>query len=187
MAAKTYLKTALAILLLFLLAAAPATVHAKIIYVDDDANGVNDGFSWADAFNYLQDALAASQSGDEIRVAQGVYKPDQGAGITPGDREATFQLIDGVTIKGGYAGAGSPDPNARDFEIYETILTGDLKSNDAEVSTADDLLGEPTRTDNSYHVVTGTGADSTAILDGFTITGGNAPGSNYKGGGMLNE
>jgi len=99
MAAKTYLKTTVAIFLLFLLTSASATVHAKIIYVDDDANGVNDGFSWADAFNYLQDALAASQSGDEIRVAQGVYKPDQGAGITPGNREATFQLITGVTLK----------------------------------------------------------------------------------------
>ena len=29
-------------------------------------------------------------------------------------------------------------------------------------------------TDNSYHVVTGSGADATAVLDGFTITGGNA-------------
>ena len=26
--------------------------------------------------------------------------------------------------------------------------------------------------ENSYHVVTGSGTDSTAVLDGFTITGG---------------
>ncbi len=43
MAAKTYLKTALAIVVLFLLTAVSATVHAKIIYVDDDAAGKNDG------------------------------------------------------------------------------------------------------------------------------------------------
>ncbi|MHC4285818.1 MAG: PEP-CTERM sorting domain-containing protein [Planctomycetota bacterium] len=64
-----------------------------IIYVDDNAAGANDGSTWTDAFNYLQDALTAAWSGDEIRVAQGIYKPDQGAVVTTGDREATFQLI----------------------------------------------------------------------------------------------
>ena len=41
-------------------------------------------------------------------------------------------------------------------------------------------------TDNSYHVVTGSGTDATAVLDGFTVTAGNANGSfpNNSGGGM---
>jgi predicted outer membrane repeat protein len=41
----------------------------------------------------------------------------------------------------------------------------------------------------SYHVVTGGGTDDTAVLDGFTITGGNAdgPDPNNHGGGMYNE
>jgi len=56
-----------------------------VIYVDDDAAGANNGSSWANAFNYLQDALEVAESGDEIRVAQGTYKPDRGAGITPYD------------------------------------------------------------------------------------------------------
>jgi len=38
--------------------------------VDADANGANDGSSWADAYKYLQDALAAADtkilSGDEL-------------------------------------------------------------------------------------------------------------------------
>ena len=63
-------------------------------------------------------------------MAQGIYKPDQGVGITPGDRCATFQLINGVAIKGGYAGFGEPDPNERDVDIYETTLSGDLNGND---------------------------------------------------------
>ncbi len=43
--------------------------------------------------------------------------------------------------------------------------------------------------DNSYHVVTGSGTNATAILDGFTIRGGNANGSfpDDGGGGMLND
>ncbi len=161
-----------------------------ILYVDTDATGANDGSSWADAYNYLQDALATAYSGDEVRVAQGVYKPDQGAGITPGDREATFQLISGVNIKGGYAGAGTPEPNARDIELYETILTGDLNGNDVEVADPRDLLGHPSLSENSYHVVTGSGTNDTAVLDGFTISGGNAneyyPFARVVGGGMWN-
>jgi hypothetical protein len=45
----------------------------KIYFVDSDATGANDGSSWDDACNYLQDALAAAQPGVEIRVAQGIY------------------------------------------------------------------------------------------------------------------
>ncbi|MHC4099200.1 MAG: right-handed parallel beta-helix repeat-containing protein [Planctomycetota bacterium] len=164
-------------------------IPPKTIYVDDDASGANDGSSWADAYNYLQDALAAAWSGDEIHVAQGIYKPDQGAGITPGDREATFQLINGVTIEGGYAGTGTLDPNARDIQLYETILNGDLDGNDIiDVNYPWGLWNEPTRAENSYHVVTGTGTDQTPVLDGFTITAGNANATwpDNHGGGMYN-
>ncbi len=52
---------------------------AKIIYVDDDAAGAsNDGSSWAMALPYLQPALSMAAAGDEIRVAQGTYRPDEG-------------------------------------------------------------------------------------------------------------
>jgi probable HAF family extracellular repeat protein len=170
----------------FLMKPLPPTTY----YVDDDVAGANDGSSWADAFNFLQDALAAAWSGDEIRVAQGTYKPDQGAAVTPSDRTATFQLINGVTLKGGYAGFGEPDPNARDTQIYETILTGDLNGDDPNNLNPEDLWGHPNRAENSYHVVTGGGTDSTAVLDGFTVTGGNANGNtlpHYGGGGMFND
>ncbi len=154
----------------------------RTIYVDDDAAGANDGSNWKDAFIYLQDALAAAYSGDEIWVAQGIYKPDQGAGITPGDRDATFQLVNGVSIKGGYAGFGEPDPNARDIDLFQTILSGDLNGDDGP-----DFANNG---ENSYHVVTGSGTDGTAVLDGFTITAGNANGNDYInrcGGGMLSS
>ena len=173
-----------------------STAMAEIIFVDADANGANDGLSWADAYNYLQDALADANSGDEIWVAQGIYKPDQGIGITPGGRTATFQLKNGVTIKGGYAGFGESDPNARDIELYETILSGDLYGDDIDVNDPCDLWNEPSRAENSFHVTTGSGTDETAVLDGFTITAGNAyerpwhpmvPDPNNWGGGMYNH
>ena len=71
-----------------------------VIHVDDDAPVGGDGMSWATAYAHLQDALADATPGDEIRVAEGIYTPDQDeAGIvTPGDRLATFQLKSGVAL-----------------------------------------------------------------------------------------
>jgi hypothetical protein len=145
------------------------------IYVDANANGWNDGYSWKDAFNHLQDALGAARiyGCNEIRVAQGIYRPDSSSAQPngTGDRQATFQLTNGIAIKGGYAGFGTPNPNARDVRTYETILSGDIGT-----------LGF--NGDNSYRVVTGSGTNKSAILDGFTISSGNA---NGNGGGMYNN
>ncbi|MHC4072220.1 MAG: right-handed parallel beta-helix repeat-containing protein [Planctomycetota bacterium] len=167
--------------------------QAEIIYVDHDAPGANNGQNWADAYNYLQDALTDANSAlkpVEIHVAEGIYTPDSNSADPggSGDRMATFQLINGVAIRGGYAGSGEPDPNARDIEFYETILSGDFDGNDVEVDPCD-LLNDPTRAENSYHVVTANGTDETAILEGFSITGGNANGPvthDKRGGGMYN-
>ncbi len=176
------------IVTLILVTSVPAFA-GKIIYVDDDANGANDGSSWTDASNYLQDALADANSSEkpvEIRVAQGVYTPDSNSAVPngSGDREASFQLVNGVTLKGGYAGAGAPDPNARHIQLYETVLSGDLNGNDVEVTEAADLLYEETREENSFHVVDGSGTEPTAILDGFLVVGGQAWSDEFQ---YLNE
>jgi len=146
-------------------------VIAKVIYVDDDATGANDGTSWADAYLYLQDALADANESPkpvEIHVAQGMYKPDRGADQTLGDREATFRLINGVSLIGGFAGSSVSDPNARDVEVHVAILSGDLDADESE--------GSYPAGANSYHVLTGSWTNETAVLDGFVITGGMACG-----------
>jgi len=160
---------------LFMLVASIAAATEKVIYVDDDAVEANDGTGWENAYFYLQDALTDASSADkpvEIRVAQGIYKPDLGSGITPGDDCATFRLITGVAIYGGYAGFGESDPDQRDVDLYKSILSGDLEGNDIEPEELSDLFGDPTRNENSKHVLIGSYTDETAVIDGFTITGG---------------
>lgn len=155
------------------------------VYVDASAGGANDGSSWNDAFTNLQDALtwkAACSALNQIWVADGVYYPDQGSGQTDNDRNATFRLIDGVALYGGFAG-GESDLNQRDPATNVTILSGDLAQDDTNTDgnhiaeSWTDLQGE-----NAHHVLFGDNVGNGAVVDGFTITGGNTDGS---GGGML--
>ena len=170
--------------------------NVNLIYVDANAPGGNTGTSWENAYNYLQDALDTAQNCDcnEVRVAQGIYEPDRKF-IRPNgteNRMATFQLVNGATIYGGFP-AGGGELEDRKPVVYETILSGDLLGNDRETDDLWDLLTDPCRADNSYNVVTGSGVDKTAILDGFTITGGNANvdgagvDSNNSGGGIYSD
>lgn len=140
----------------------------SVVYVNGSASGENDGRDWQNAYTGLQTALwtigvVNTSIADQIWVAAGTYVPAN----DPDDRDASFQLINGVSIYGGFAGnEGSPDE--RDWTLNETILSGDINGN-----------GEPEG--NSYTVVTASGTDETAVLDGFIVTGGN---SDSSGGGM---
>ncbi len=175
---------ALAVLTGFGLAVVPVEARS-VIFVDDDAPAGGDGGSWETAFASLQDALAAAAVGREVWVAAGRYRPDDGAEQDTGDRFATFQLTSGVALSGGLAGdedVAAFDLNDRDFAANATVLTGDLAGNDGIVFANN---GE-----NSYHIVTGSGTDATAVLDGFTISGGNANSLAFPfstGGGMFND
>jgi Protein of unknown function (DUF1565) len=154
----------------------PRRLLSTTIYVDSIAPGTNDGSSWANAFTTLQSALAVATTGDTIEVGQGTYYPTSGT-----DQTATFQLIDGVSVLGGYAGYGTTNPDARDVTNNQTILSGAIGINGG--------VPENGYNGSSYDVVTGSGTNSTADLDGFTISGG---GLNYGGaaagvGGMYNS
>lgn len=151
----------------------------RVIYVDTDAVGANDGSSWLNAFVFLQDGLAATQEGDEVWVAEGLYQPDRGVGIVAGDRMIAFELNQAITIIGGFAGT---EATSADRDIHRhTVLTGDLLNDDSGEVTAQNS----SRRDNSLNVVRVT--DSEVRLDGLTIAGGNADGVGfpYSSGGCL--
>ncbi|QGZ91060.1 cadherin domain-containing protein [Microcystis aeruginosa] len=137
------------------LAPTPTPAAVRTIFVRANAGGSNNGTSWVDAFTDLQGALAAAKSGDTIWVAGGTYKPTTGT-----DRNATFTLKNHVEIYGGFAGSET-SLSQRNVATNATILSGDIGT----VNTAGD---------NVYHVVTGSNTSNTTILDGFTISGGNA-------------
>jgi hypothetical protein len=162
----------------------PAALATGVIHVDDDAGPGGDGAAWATAFRYLADAIGAAGGGtvEEIRVAQGTYRPDRDEAnpLGTGDRTATFALLDGVVLRGGFAGIGAPDPDARDITNFITVLTGDL--------AGDDGPGFANNGDNSWHVVTApNNTAASATLDGCTITAGHAAGAttNERSGGGI--
>jgi hypothetical protein len=158
----------------------------KVIYVDDDAPADGDGTSWESAHAFLQDALDEATSAHcsvVVRVAQGTYEPDRAVGNPDGsrDRNASFHITNGVAVEGGYAGMWAADPDGRNIDAFETILCGDLNRDDTPESASTQ--------ENCYHVVTVADVISWAILDGVTVTGGCANGTdpnepNACGGGM---
>jgi len=170
----------------------PDECRGQVIYVDDSAVGASNGSSWRDAYTDVQDAIRNAMvlrgQGNEIRVAQGTYRP----GLF---RRYSFHLINGVTLAGGYRGIDPQtpgDPDDRDVAVFETILTGDLNGDD----DPDDFPRGPSYTDNAYHVFyhpEELALDATAVLDGFTVSGGNAraiyggSGMSNHGGGMYNR
>ncbi|MFH1021960.1 MAG: choice-of-anchor Q domain-containing protein [Planctomycetota bacterium] len=129
----------------------------NIVYVDKDATGSNNGSSWANAYVTLASALGTAAAGDEIWVADGIYKP------AAGSRSNTLQLVSRVGVYGGFTGTETYRID-RDWRMRPTVLSGDFNGDDS---------GFTNNTENAYNVVTGA---NKAILDGFVIREGNGPG-----------
>jgi predicted outer membrane repeat protein len=147
-----------------ILAASEAEDGGKILYVKPVSAG--DCSSWAMACE-LKAALTSATAGDEIWVVAGIHYPG-----TAGDWLATFQLKDGVAVYGGFAGIEIAR-SERDWLLNITVLSGDIDRNY--------LLDGG----NAYHVVTCSEVSATSILDGFTISGGNAVGDTHMSGGGM--
>jgi len=81
------------------------------VYVNQTANGANNGSSWSNALKDLGAAFAMVKGNDTIKVAKGNY--------TPG-----YLLTSGVTYLGGYPNTGNPTDANRNFSLNATILSG---------------------------------------------------------------
>lgn len=131
-----------------------------VYYVKSGAQGA--GSSWQNASGDLAAVLLKAQSGDEVWVAKGTYKPTQGV-----DRSISFQLKSGVKMYGGFQGY---EASVRDRNLRErSVLSGEI--------------GEPGMHDNTYNVVYTKNPDSSTVLDGFRITLGSAT-ADYSGGAL---
>lgn len=118
------------------------------IYVDENATGNNDGRSWENAVNTIQEGieLAIILQSSRVLVVQGTYVEN-------------IILGPGVELLGGYPAGGGE----RDINAYPTVIDGNGNGHTVVIESGDGI-----------------------VIDGFTITGGNATGSypNNRGGGI---
>jgi hypothetical protein len=143
--------------LFFVLLIFSLSSFADTIYVNANAlTGKHNGSSWSSAYSSLPPALARAVKGDEIWVAAGQYQPGPA-----GNRSFSFQLNDSIALYGGFTG-NEVSRTLRNWDRNLTILSGDLAGNDSTGINMED---------NAFHVLKGANG---AVLDGFTITGGNA-------------
>lgn len=161
------------------LTASAAAQHT--LFVDANlATGANDGSSWTNAFqgtDGLRTAIDMAVSGDQVFVAEGVYRPTSLGPAT--GRDQSFQPASGVDVFGGFLGGESSPSERPPFGSAPTILTGDLDGNDAQGIFSD----------NSLHVVFIAAGSLDIQLDGICIVGGNAnrdgTSDDDRGGGIL--
>ncbi len=170
------------------------TADAKVIYVKTGNTG--DGTSWQNAYGNLQEAIDAAQSGDEIWIAEGVYKPERLIKSNKKNSRA-FIFKDGISLYGGFKGNETsreervmqepePDPTSPRLFLYQTILDADDEVADEWVrgiepgttyryswkSENGDVIGTA---NNSNHVLYC--ADvivNTVEINGLTLKGANA-------------
>lgn len=150
------------------------SIQTLIRFVRAGATGNGSGNSWQDAYTSLTTALNEANPGDEIWVAAGTYKPSTSSRFT------SFPLKAGLRIFGGFAG-NEDAADQRDPAANVTILSGDIAGND---TPSGGNMGE-----NSFNLFVGSNLTAPAIIDGFTLRGGNADGQTgvpYNSGAALN-
>lgn len=126
-----------------------------IVYINASAVSGGDGSSWSHALDSLNTALNAALTNTSIKqiwVAEGTYQP----GLN-----GAFFMVENVSIYGGFSG--------NETSLNQRNLSAGLKSV---------LEGNS----NSVFINNRNGLTKSAVLNGFTITGGNG----NNGGGMSN-
>ncbi len=183
------MKRKLQFLIFFLLFGSIHLFGQMTYFVDKNTLNESDagplGLSWYNAYTSLQSALDIAVSGDQIWVAKGTYYPTTEIGGTD-TRYQAFAMIDGVKIYGGFAGTETAISERTNYglgETNETILSGDLNDDDLITGSGATLVIS-NKTENCYHIFrheSGVVLSSSTLLDGFTLTGGNASGIDGSG------
>lgn len=181
----------LPMLLLAFFLAGMAVAQSKTYYVSPQANGTGDGSSWANATT-LSDALTAARAGDQIWV-QGFETVTAATQLY----EGSFMVKSGVQLYGGFKGTETKltdrETLGKPYQLkYRSVLSGDLQNNDKVDNVNLIFPANTTRSDNAPHVLTlnmapqSSGNNNTypTVVNGFTITGGQADENGEKGGGI---
>jgi hypothetical protein len=135
-----------------------AAVYTRKHHVKQDAQGNNTGENWLNAYMDLQEAIDAACPDDTIWVSAGTYVPTESPNNdTLNIRDRAFHWNQNLVILGGFSGTES-QPDERDWETNETILSGNL----------DTSIG------NCHHIMITAQLNSTSVLDGFTFQNGQA-------------
>ncbi len=141
------------LLLFFSLLACAGHLSAAIRYVRATPTGSGDGSNWDNASNNLQAMITASTIGDEVWVAKGTYQRANSGEY--------FRMKNNVKIYGGFKG---DETSVAQRDLINTAHASILQGNGTHV------------------VYNNSGIEASALLDGFTITGG----SGDFGGGIRN-
>ena len=156
-----------------ILNSAASCPQGNVLYVNRNATGNNSGSSWQNAMTSLKNALLSTCSSiTQIWVAKGTYKPTINT-----NRDSAFTMKNNLAIYGGFAGTET-QLSQRNWFTNKTILSGDIGT----LNNSNDNVFNIVRNDNN-------GLNNTAIMDGFTITGGNANKGTFvgnRGGGVNN-
>lgn len=169
--------------------------QSKIYYVSPASSGNGDGSSWANATTLIQ-ALNNAVAGDQIWV-QGFETVTRESNLYVTPAKEGFTLKSGVQLYGGFKGTETKltdrETLGKPYQLkYRSVLSGDLQ-NDDKVDNVDLIFpANTTRSDNATHVLTlnmnpqpsGNNNTYPTVVNGFTITGGQADGNGEKGGGI---
>lgn len=178
-------------LLLAFFLAGMAAAQSKIYYVSSQATDTGDGSSWANATT-LTKALDKAVAGDQIWV-KGFETVNSADKLYKG----SFTVKSGVQLYGGFAGTETKLTDrvtlGKPYQLkYRSVLSGDIGKDDAMDDVNLIFPANTTRLDNATHVLTlnmdpkSSGNNNTypTVVNGFTITGGQADGTDEKGGGI---
>lgn len=183
--------------IMFICASVSVMAQSKIYYVSPTAKGSGDGSSW-DNTTTLSDALDnKAKAGDQIWVQgfEQITDPNNQLYVAPAEG---FSVNSGVQLYGGFKGDETSINDrvtlGKPYQMkYRSVLSGDRNIKDTVDNTNLIFPANGTRSDNATHVLsvnmapTSTSGNNNTyptVINGFTIAGGHADGTDEKGGGI---